>query len=251
MYRLGPRFLIEHSHSLCIGGPGFFMRIANGGQPGSPELTQRAHHVEHHAGLPRLIEVQIVAHPISKRSSGLSAIQGRLDVIADDIFRPTLSSLRHCYAKFAQLFSRLFVSGLEPQCFPQVRHRFIPPPTLRQHASQVAMGLGIISIELHRLAELLERFVRFSKLLQSRGEIIANFGSFDGITLCADRGLIARDGIRPVALMGKSVAKIVLHFGRSGIDRHGLLVIRDRLVHLAVSQKGHAEVIVGVGVTGV
>jgi len=72
LYRLGPRFLIEHSHSLCIGGPGFFVGIANGGQPGSPELTQRAHHVEYHAGLPRLIEVQIVAHPISKRSSGLS-----------------------------------------------------------------------------------------------------------------------------------------------------------------------------------
>jgi len=60
--RFALRFLIQHSHSLRIGGPGFFMGIANGGQPGSPELTQRAHHVDHHAGLPRLIEVQIEPH---------------------------------------------------------------------------------------------------------------------------------------------------------------------------------------------
>ncbi len=113
LYRLGPRFLIEHSHSLRIGGPGFFMGIANGGQPRSPELTQRAHHVEHHAGLPRLIEVQIVPHHnIEKIVGRQNAIKRRLDVIAGDIFRPMLSSRRHCYAKFAQLFSRLSYPGL-------------------------------------------------------------------------------------------------------------------------------------------
>ena len=77
LYRLGPRFLIEHSHSLCIGGPGFFMGIANGGQPGSPELTQRAHHVEYHAGLPLLIEVEVMTHhDVEKIVRSKCAIQG-------------------------------------------------------------------------------------------------------------------------------------------------------------------------------
>src|SRR5439155_21664602 len=101
-----------------------------------------------------------------------------------------------------------------------MRHRLVSPPTLRQQTSQTAMGLWIISIDLQRLAELLERFVGFSKLLQSGAEIIAHFGSFDRIALCAERSLVAGDGIRPVALMGKSVTKIVLHLGRPGIDRH-------------------------------
>src|SRR6266403_2993574 len=77
LYRLGPRFLIEHSHSLCIGGPGFFVGIANGGQPGSPELTQRAHHVEYHAGLPLLIEVEVMTHhDVEKIVRSKCAIQG-------------------------------------------------------------------------------------------------------------------------------------------------------------------------------
>ena len=218
LYRLGPRFLIEHSHSLCIGGPGFFVGIANGGQPGSPELTQRAHHVEYHAGLPLLIEVEVMTHhDVEKIVRTKWAIQGRLDVIAGDIFRPTLASLPYWHTEFAQSFSRLFVSGLEAQCFPQVRHRFISSPKLRQHPSQVAMGLWIIAIDLHRLAELLERFVRLSKLLQSGAEVIAHSSGFDRIALRAERCLVAGDGIRPVAFAGKNVAKMVLHFGRSRI----------------------------------
>src|SRR6266700_5298317 len=132
-----------------------------------------------------------------------------------------------------------------------MRHRLVSPPTLRQQTSQIAVGLWIISIDLQRLAELLERFVGFSKLLQSGAEIIAHFGSFDRIALCAERSLVALDRIGPVAFAGKNVTKIVLHFGRSWIDRHGLPVMRNGLVHLAVSQKSHAQSVVGIDVTGV
>src|SRR6266542_4714066 len=118
-----------------------------------------------------------------------------------------------------------------------MRHRLVSPSTLRQHPRQIAMGLGIISVDLQRLAELLERFVGLSKLLQSGAEVIAHFSSFDRIALCAERSLVALDRLGPVPFPGKNVTKIVLHFGRSWIDRHGFLVLCNGFVHLAVSQK--------------
>src|SRR5438132_12154667 len=130
-----------------------------------------------------------------------------------------------------------------------MRHRLVPPSTLRQQTPQVAMGLWIISIDSQRLAELLERFVGFAKLLQSGAEIIAHFGSFDRIALCAERSLVALDRIGPVAFAGKSVTKTVLHFGRPGTDRHGFLVLSTGFVHLAVSQNSHAQMAVPIGAT--
>jgi hypothetical protein len=56
------RELVFPCSDRAVGGFGFLMRIAYGGQPRSPELAQRAHHVKDHARLARLIEVQIVPH---------------------------------------------------------------------------------------------------------------------------------------------------------------------------------------------
>src|SRR5712692_4990214 len=102
------------------------------------------------------------------------------------------------------------------------------------------MGLRITSVELQGFNELFERFVRLADPLQSAAEVIANSGSFYRVRPCAERSLVASDGIGPHAFAGKSVTEIELHIGRSRFHRHGILIMCKGLFHLTVSHKSRA-----------
>jgi hypothetical protein len=150
-----------------------------------------------------------------------------------------------------QLFSRFFVSRLEPQRFPQMFNRLIPLATLRQHSSKIALGLRIVFIGLHGFRELFERFVRVPNSLQRATEIVANLSQFDRVTLCLQCSAVTANRIGPAASSGKGVSEIELHLSRLGFDRRSLSVMRDSFIYLPVSPKSRTKVVMGIGIAGV
>ena len=55
------RFLLEHRDRPCLDRIRLGGRVSDRGQSHATALPERTQHVEHHAGLPRMVEVQAVA----------------------------------------------------------------------------------------------------------------------------------------------------------------------------------------------